>query len=685
MKSYRAYTIKIINPKSFGQQPIEEFNALEAAYVHKITKMSTISRALKSQQQPPLNKIPTKKQLGKGSYKTVYMIDGTPPNTFISLDKEYVLAKLRLKERGGDAGSFLSNTLVDAVNQMVVYGQKETTVFFSCRNSKDAPDWNAFRFCLYMPKLRGSEWEVKKYTIADNISILIQVFKQIKLLHLNGFFHSDIKPANTMVDGNLATIIDFGGMQRVWKRYSTYTRLYCPFAFDKRSTDVPIFWFNLATGILNMLYPMHPNVDQVPLVKKLDKCKDTFAKALANIEHGSSAKRRSNIESFGNVNTVVDSVGLLESMPGIYLDMGSIVAILVSIFIESSDKGSFSGNDHDLVLWSDCVDGFFHPKKVLALLDYYESKCNVIVPHKSSFESAINSAARIDTEWSPTIGIDLDSLSETIASKEVAAHKKYNIATTKSESGIRADISALVKADNPNIQFKTQTAVFDKEIDKMSKHMFELFKGVASADVRDEKRYVMYLIMSGFRVCKTVSQLKMLVERFFYISLLNRNSGFKSTKYTKSFSAIISVLEFAALRNVDQIRSLKRVLHYVDKINVANKDSLWEALRINQKDYGFVFNHKSHAGGYTEILNCFSSVLVVKDNNNQPITLTRENLKIGNRIEVSATDTGPMVVDIIPYDTMCDEIVNGIMVNMNLDIHDHVMNNISAAIKRQYA
>lgn len=40
---------------------------------------------------------------------------------------------------------------------------------------------------------------------------MIQIFKALKLLHLVGYNHNDIKPNNVMIDGELnVTLIDLG-------------------------------------------------------------------------------------------------------------------------------------------------------------------------------------------------------------------------------------------------------------------------------------------------------------------------------------------------------------------------------------------------------------------------------------------------------------------------------------------
>ena len=108
MKRYRACTIKIIEPKQLIAKT--GFNSKEAAYAHRIIKWNKLSK----------NKAgTTKKQLGKGAFKAVYAIEGEPPETFTSLDTDYVLAKLKYEKKDppDEKGpkKFIISTLTDVL------------------------------------------------------------------------------------------------------------------------------------------------------------------------------------------------------------------------------------------------------------------------------------------------------------------------------------------------------------------------------------------------------------------------------------------------------------------------------------------------------------------------------------------------------------------------------------------
>ena len=319
MKKYRACTIKLIDPKQLETVPVRAFDGKTAAFSHRVTKWDSQSR----------NERLYKSKLGSGTFKTVYAIDGKPPEYLSSLDVDYVLAKLRKKE-GRRRDHFVWSTLQDVLAQMLVHGQKETTIYFSNLDRSGQPNQEAYRYCLYMPRLQGGAWKLAEFPIAENIGLLDQVFTQLKSLHVRGFYHSDVKPDNVMVKEEnyemIATLIDFGGLNRIWQPRTVSSPAYDPF-HSKR-----VYWTRLYRNLVE-LTPSKKTRWSV-LLQQLEKL---FHEIELQVSKYSSVGRSRILKP------MMDKPphrSFLTSMYGIYLDMGSLVQMLGDILTGSRDSKS---------------------------------------------------------------------------------------------------------------------------------------------------------------------------------------------------------------------------------------------------------------------------------------------------------------------------------------------------------
>jgi|GEM_PF-2561398 len=630
MKKYRACTIKLIDPKQLEITQARSFDGKTAAFSHRVTKWDSQSR------HEPLNK----SKLGSGTFKTVYAIDGKPPEYLSSLDVDYVLAKLRKKE-GRSRTHFVWSTLQDVLAQMLVHGQKETTIYFSNLDRSGQPNPEAYRYCLYMPRLRGGAWKLATFPIAENIGLLDQVFTQLKSLHVRGFYHSDVKPDNVMVKEEnyemIATLIDFGGLNRIWQSRTVSSPAYDPF-HPRRA-----YWSRLRNNLQELMPPKENQwLGWLSQVEKLFQ-------AIENKVSKNSSMGRSRI--LKPITQKPPHQDYLTSMYGIYLDMGSVVQMLGDILTGSVDSKANEGNKlkrfshEERLLWEDCLQCCFTPNSVYQLVEFYRKLCGLEERVENPFSNTIHGASDLSVEWASIYGIDLDELSEGVAKQEISVlqQKQEQIDGSYFEL-MKQNIELLSKTHDPRPSEKLRC------YRESLQHVFEEYGQQAPEqirDIKDVKKGTLALIHSRFVECDNFPDLKQLLEKFFYVALINRNTNFlwRARKFTTTFETLCQCIENADKTTVrDQNGKpligtgkfstvIADILGYPDLHRVISKDNLYTSLKKNQKGFDWVFDYNKQ-GNADLFLECINNTFEVKSKEGKGTGLEPVHLALGQSGQV---------------------------------------------------
>ena len=691
MKRYRACTIKIIEPKQLST--ITGFNSKEAAYAHRIINWNKLSN----------NKAgTTKKQLGKGTFKAVYAIEGEPPETFTSLDTDYVLAKLKYEKKGppDEEGpkKFIISTLTDALAQMLVTGQKENTVYFSnLRKTDDAPDNKSYRYCLYMPKLKGTEWDPERNEIKNNIQFLDQLFYQLKAFHLRGFYHADVKYANSMTDGTeTATLIDFGGLRRIWQEETVSSPLFNAFNWQN------FFWDELKSQKETLLRGNDFNVKQVG--KIIGEAQKKFESAGQKVT--STSKFNAN-----QTNTLI-------SCYGIHFDMGSIVMMLVLIFQWSTDADTNKTIKHNQRLWVNCIQDCFKPKSVAALIADYITQLSIKSTDYKPFENFITSAKTVNIEWANIYGINIDELSHTIVDKEFQRRQQEKSNVQNEKESIEKKILNLTAEAN---QEGKKTKI-DGNL------LYHIFDTVGIETDPELKNRALFTIRSAFLTSENQSQLKELLERFFYIALINRNSNFlwRTREYTTTFKKLVEIiaptlqpadafgsniskaqneriLNRSIPINIDgidatiQVKDIQpliiKILNYEDlrRGRPITADSLYNALKKHKdSQYDWIFDYKKHTGNADQILDCINNTFNCTDGDGKPIehisfnTFNRTNKFKSKFFNPASTTKKSLIVTESQYVNDTSKTMSELCQSLNLNLTDNDSTHISTYVENLY-
>ena len=691
MKRYRACTIKIIEPKQLST--ITGFNSKEAAYAHRIINWNKLSN----------NKAgTTKKQLGKGTFKAVYAIEGEPPETFTSLDTDYVLAKLKYEEKNhpGEKGpkKFIISTLTDVLAQMLVTGQKENTVYFSnLRKTDDAPDNKSYRYCLYMPKLKGTEWDLERNEIKNNIQFLDQLFYQLKAFHLRGFYHADVKYANSMIDGTeTATLIDFGGLRRIWQEETVSSPLFNAFNWQN------FFWKMLESQKETLLRGNVFNVKQVG--KIIGEAQKKFESAGQWVTSTSKFNAK-------QTNTLI-------SCYGIHFDMGSIVMLLVLIFQDSMDAKTNKTIKHNQTLWVNCIQDCFKPKSVATLIADYITQLSIKSTDYKPFENFITSAKTVNIEWANIYGINIDELSHTIVDKEFQRRQQEKSNVQNEKESIEKKILNLTAEAN---QEGKKTKI-DGNL------LYHIFDTVGIETDPELKNRALFTIRSAFLTSENQSQLKELLERFFYIALINRNSNFlwRTREYTTTFKKLVEIiaptlqpadafgsniskvqnekiLNTSIPINIDgidatiQVKDIQpliiKILNYEDlpRGRPITADSLYNALKKHKdSQYDWIFDYKKHTGNADQILDCINNTFNCTDGDGKPIehisfnTFNRTNKFKSKFFNPASTTKKSLIVTESQYVNDTSKTMSELCQSLNLNLTDNDSTHISTYVENLY-
>ncbi|QFY41276.1 hypothetical protein F6R98_00475 [Candidatus Methylospira mobilis] len=642
MKNYRACTIRIDNahPMNAGGSV---FDAKRAAHTHQLTKLAAMSEMAGNNKSPA----PFKKQLGKGSYKTVYMIEGEPPAHFKSLDSEYVLAKLHIKEKENikenenkyNMDRFIAATLQDVISQMIVLGQYETTVFFSNMDQYGNPCDSAYRYCVYMEKISGKEWKIKDYTVKQNVQFAGRIYEQLKSFHGRGFYHSDVKPGNIMIVNNDARLIDFGGLNRIWNEYRVSTPRYNPFYGNKARGRT--FWESL----LNRF-------SESGIIDRID-FPDLAAEFQEKLNELNDAIKYGDVKKICSADlSRINEKGKLRLMYGVYMDMGSLYMMISEIISSSSDSKVLQLN-HDEILWESCIRDFFSPKAIKSLLNDLDNKLAINRAQSNVFNNIISGADGISVEWAPYYGINLNDMSNDLFRLENAYAQAGG-----AQQPDRVEVS--LGLESLNDSGKTFLA---KEI----KCLQYILRPIAASDSGGAKKSntkgrALLVVYSALANCGSRTHLKTILERFLYVALINRHGSglfIRHKQITDTFGKIYDrIIECdrnpmqdenkrPILNDKQSSKLVASVLGFEDHLDAfGNVEMFYNAFKESQhgKGYDFVFNWIGHQGRAEQIIECIERDFTYAGGNRQ---FTRQALKRNNRGNVKLKDAAdPNAADV---------------------------------------
>jgi len=707
MKKYRACTIRLLSPVQNQVEESPQFDSRMAANTHRVIKWNKISQVTTSDK-----KVTSKKLLGSGSFKTVYEMEGTPPASMQFLNTEYVLAKLSIKNLRENNEKmkipkapdehliFMSTTISDVVSQMLVSGQKETTIYFSNLNENLAPSVDSYRYCLYQPKLRGRTWGIQDEEAKDNLVFLKQVYSQLHSLHVRGFYHSDIKPTNIMINGSNATLFDFGGLNRIWRDHIVCTQKYFPLSVSGKTGKRSNFWTLLETS-LKKFFPgnkaiiddLNTTFNDFSNAYKLRQ-KDAATLKPATLGPGTLRTHITGIDDidFKNPKQRQDSLYL---MWGVHMDMGSILMLLADIIKFSCDKNELKFN-HKEALWREALVQCFSPPSIAALLSDYMIDFDVPGPASHPFNNFILSVGSITASWDPVYGIDVDSIGTSIAQKDAQrAHKQgIDIGFEPDMQTIRNEVAALSKQ---------MTQKEKDELSRMQHFMFELLHDLSRVEDNSKQRVLAY-IRDAFKQTTSMGQLKMLVEKAFYVSLINRSGNFFWGK--KTLTETFKILH-NSITTRDFIRDPKtgsriapaplliELLDYPNYTAIGTRDQLYNALRENQKGHEWVFNPQGHTGRFDQIIQCLGNIFIQTSGNgiaSTPVT-DRNAFRVENRqyLALAAERARPIglptiesVVQLDDYEGNTARILDDYKQGMYLNMDIQLLEKISNVVEKMY-
>ena len=148
MKLYIPITVRLVNP----------------VYSNEHNKLVDISKKAaieyRAFMKAPLQK-KSKIKLGEGNFKNVYApnIVRSAPGTLVARKLDYVLVKMSLWDSSINKVDY--SVLHDVIKEMAVLGLSERTIYVSniVKNSeyKDIMAKEAYRICMYVPKVRGQD------------------------------------------------------------------------------------------------------------------------------------------------------------------------------------------------------------------------------------------------------------------------------------------------------------------------------------------------------------------------------------------------------------------------------------------------------------------------------------------------------------------------------------------------
>lgn len=582
---------------------------------------------------------------------------------------------------------------------MLVTGQKENTVYFSnLRKTDDAPDPESYRYCLYMRKLKGTEWKIEEYEIKNNIHFLHQVFDQLKAFHLRGFYHADVKNANSMTDSSTqtATLIDFGGFKRIWQKESICTPAFNAFRFNKETNRAP-FWEKLE-ALIGTSPLKGDSLSDIEVRQTLADTKSKFETASQQVT--SKSKFDAN------------EPDTLISFYGIHLDMSSIVMLLVHIFKISTDAMTNKTIKHNQTLWLTCIQDCFKPKSVAALIANYTTQLSINSTDYKPFENFITSAEKVEIEWAPIYGIDYKELSDTIVDKEVQRRQREKSSVQDEKEGIAKQISTLT--------LEAEATAEGKKTKIKGNSLYHIFNTVGIENDPELKNKALFTIRSAFLTSATESQLKKLLELFFYIALINRKSNFlwRTRQHTTTFKNLVEIIaptlkerdamggnfhvhqNEAILNRMIQIDGdeiqvrkiqplIKGILNYPELKNIT-VDSLYNALNKHKPDeYSWIFDYKNHTGSADQILDCIKNTFICKDGEGKVIddlsfnTFNKTNTFKSKFINAAST-TKKLTVSAGPYVDETLNVIDSLCLSLNLTLPDNVSTQISTYVENLY-
>jgi hypothetical protein len=505
MKNYVAIEITMTSGGRQIPGSNEDFGR-QAAVAHRIAKASWVGQAPfqreESSARGKVRQVPThSKLLGEGSFKSVYETPekGAPQAT------EFVLAKLDCAEAGHVAErvdwSRVKNAVDDVVKTMVLHGIPRMTIFV--RFDFFLGETRA-KLAVYLPRCHGTELEdvvSGKAPSDENLRIryFLQLCHQIRELHTAGYYHSDLKPANVMADPvRGVSLIDFGGVRRVWQATKTTTASYSIIAPDYAERLPRV------AGRAKVALP-------AALTNAVEKARRLLGNANATLKAApmKAYARKTGVGDIplGLYGAAFDTAALMM----IALELKLFDAVTIPLFTKLAEEN-------------------FHPRFLQPILAHFESMyagADLQALHADRL-SVLTTVDGVTVNGSTTVGIDPESVAVEVERRfrEQLAERVARSEMTETEADARAQGLGVV-----DDAFKLHRSLV--QLTRLYKRK-ELIDGGSV----DTKRRALTGLIDSLTFAADAATLHGLLLKLFVVSLVN--TGMFSTTYTESFNVLFA-------------------------------------------------------------------------------------------------------------------------------------------------